>query len=253
MDTKAAVFKKSGSAFLEKIEKLVLWQRVAIVAGILILLCGAAVWFQLWPQYEEIAALEQRLQGLEKKLATAKLNAAELGKFQAKMEEAEAQFIIAMRALPEKEEIPSLLTSVSKSGQEVGLEFLLFEPKPETKHEFYAEIPVAMNIRGDYHYLATFFDKVARLSRIVTINNITINSGKDAKEPQRRGDTSAGRGKDIKDGNKLNVLCTAVTYKFVEPSSAPPPKPVPAGKPKVNPDAGKKDANPKSNHKNMNL
>jgi type IV pilus assembly protein PilO len=251
MDTKAAVFKKSGSAILEKVEKLVLWQRVAIVAGILVLMCGAAVWFLLLPQYEEISALEQRLQGLEKKLATAKLNAAELGKFQAKMEEAEAQFNIAMRALPEKEEIPSLLTSVSKSGQEVGLEFLLFEPKPETKHEFYAEIPVDMNIRGDYHYLATFFDKVARLSRIVTINNITINSGKDAKDLQKRSDTS--RGKDVKDSSKLNVRCTAVTYKFVEPPPAAPPKPAPAAKPKVNPNAGKNEANPKTNHKNMNL
>ena len=156
MDTKEAVLKKSG-AILEKIEKLVLWQRVAIVAGILVLLSGAAVWFLFLPKYEEITALEQKLQGLEKKLATAKINAAELGKFQAKMQEAEAQFKIAMSALPEKEEIPALLTSVSKSGQEVGLEFLLFEPKPETRRDCYAESPVAMNIRGDYHNLAVEF------------------------------------------------------------------------------------------------
>jgi len=174
-------FKKSGNAILEKVEKLVLWQRVAIVSGFLALLCSAAVWFLFLPKYDEISVLDQRLQGLEKKLATAKVNAAELGKFQAKMQEAEAQFRIAMRALPEKEEIPSLLTSVSKSGQEVGLDFLLFEPKAETRREFYAEIPVSMNIRGDYHNLAVFFDKVARLSRIVNINNITINRGKDIK------------------------------------------------------------------------
>ena len=163
MDTKADALKKSGNALLEKIEKLVLWQRVAIVAGLLVLLFGAAVWFLFLPKYDEISSLEQKLQGLEKKLATAKINAAELGKFQAKMREAEAQFKIAMSALPEKEEIPALLTSISKSGQEVGMEFLLFEPKAETRREFYAEIPVAMNIRGDYHNLAIFFDKVARL------------------------------------------------------------------------------------------
>ena len=148
------------------------------------------------------------MQGLEKKLATAKVNAAELGKFQAKMQEAEAQFKIAMRALPENQEIPSLLTSVSKSGQDVGLEFLLFEPKPETRQEFYAEIPVAMSLRGDYHNLAVFFDKVARLSRIVNINNITVTPGKDGRE--------------------LNTACTAVTYKFVEP---PPEKPAAPAKP----------------------
>lgn len=168
---------------------------------------------------------------MEKKLATAKINAAELEKFQAKMQEAEAQFKIAMRALPEKEEIPSLLTNVSKSGQDVGLEFLLFEPKPETKKEFYAEIPVAMNIRGDYHNLAVFFDKVARLSRIVNINNITIN-----------------RGKEIRD---LSASCTAVTYKFVEPPPEKPPAPNPAAaRPAPNP--GKNDVKPKTK-RNLDL
>ena len=118
------------------------------------------------------------------------------------MQEEEVQYKTAMRALPEKEEIPSLLTSISRSGQDVGLEFLLFEPKSEVRKEFYAEIPVAMQVRGGYHDLAIFFDKVARLSRIVNIKNIEM-----------------GRAKDSMD---LNTSCTAVTYKFVEP--APPKK-----------------------------
>jgi type IV pilus assembly protein PilO len=228
MDTKEPVANTSGSAFAEKIEKLVLWQRVAILAGLIVALFGAATWLLYLPKYDEITLLDQKLQALEKKLATAKINAAELDKFQAKMKEAEAQFKIAMRALPEKEEIPSLLTNVSKSGQDVGLEFLLFEPKAENKKEFYAEIPVAMSIRGDYHNLAVFFDKVARLSRIVNINNITINRSKE--------------------GRDLNTACTAVTYKFVEPppEKAAPARPAagpgrkpnpgqPAGKPKSKP------------------
>jgi type IV pilus assembly protein PilO len=225
MSAKELAIPKSGSLFLEKLEKLLLWQRVAILAGLIVLMVGAAVWFLYLPQYEEISQLDEKLQELEKKLATAKVNAAELGKFQAKMQEAEAQFKIAMRALPENQEIPSLLTSISKSGQEVGLEFLLFEPKPETRREFYAEIPVAMSLRGDYHNLAVFFDKVARLSRIVNINNIIVTPGKDGRE--------------------LNTACTAVTYKFVEPlpeKPAAPARPAPAvpakpggGQPKKNP------------------
>ena len=231
MATKEPVGKQTGSEILEKIEKLALWQRVGIVAALVVLLFGAATWFVYLPLYDEITELDTKMQGLEKKLATAKINAAELEKFQAKMQEAEAQFKIAMRALPEKEEIPSLLTNVSKSGQDVGLEFLLFEPKPETKKEFYAEIPVAMNIRGDYHNLAVFFDKVARLSRIVNINNITIN-----------------RGKEIRD---LSASCTAVTYKFVEPPPEKPPAPNPAAaRPAPNP--GKNDVKPKTK-RNLDL
>ena len=216
---------KSGNEFIQKLEKLVLWQRVAILAGLIVLVVGAAVWFLFLPQYEEISQLDGKLQGLEKKLVTAKLNAAELGKFQAKMQEAEAQFKIAMRALPENQEIPSLLTSISKSGQEVGLEFLLFEPKPEIRREFYAEIPVAMNLRGDYHDLAVFFDKVARLSRIVNINNISVTPSKDGRE--------------------LNTSCFAVTYKFVEPEPEKPAKPGPAAPAK--PGAGQQKKNSKMN------
>jgi type IV pilus assembly protein PilO len=138
------------------------------------------------------------LKELEKKLTTAKRNAADLKKFQAKMKEAEAQFKLAMKKLPEREEIPSLLTSISDSGQQVGLEFLLFEPKPEKSKEFYAEIPVAMSIKADYHNLAIFFDQVARLSRIVNIRDIKIDRTKS------------------KDSKELNTRCTAVTYKFIE-------------------------------------
>ena len=238
MSAKELAIPKSGSLFLEKLEKLVLWQRVAILAGLIVLMVGATVWLLLLPQYEEIGQLDEKLQGLEKKLATAKLNAAELGKFQAKMQEAEAQFKIAMRALPENQEIPSLLTSISKSGQDVGLEFLLFEPKPEIRREFYAEIPVAMSLRGDYHNLAVFFDKVARLSRIVNINNISVTPPIVA--PPGKG----GVATPDKDGQGLSTLCTAVTYKFVEPlpeKAAAPAKPAPAapakpggGQPKKN-------------------
>jgi type IV pilus assembly protein PilO len=229
MEAKDTVINPSGNTFVEKIEKLTLWQRVSILVGVLVLALLTAGYFLYLPQYEEITSLEEKLKGLEKKLATAKVNAAELEKFQAKMQEAETKFKIALRALPEKEEIPSLLTSVSKSGQEVGLEFLLFEPKGEAKKEFYAEIPVAMNIRGDYHNLAIFFDKVARLSRIVNIVNITIDRGKE--------------------GRDLNTTCTAVTYKFVEPV----PEKTPPGRPVINKPAEKGDAEKHKKTKKLDM
>ena len=142
-----------------------------------------------------------QLDKLEEKLATAKKNAAELEKFQAKMQETESQFKMAMKKLPEKEEIPNLLSSISNSGQQVGLEFLLFEPRSEKKKEFYAEIPVVMSIVGDYHNTALFFDLVARLPRIVNIENIQITPTKNKKG-----------------GRDLSTKCMAVTYKFIEPS-----------------------------------
>ena len=189
---------KSIEPFFEKVEKLSKLQRILISAGFFTLLAGFFIYFLLWPKFEKINSLRADLKEIEKKLTTAKRNAADLNKFQAKMKEAEAQFKLAMKKLPEKEEIPSLLTSISDSGQQVGLEFLLFEPKPEKAKEFYAEIPVAMSIKADYHNLAIFFDQVARLSRIVNIRDIKIVLAK---------------GKDTKE---LSTSCTAVTYKFIE-------------------------------------
>jgi type IV pilus assembly protein PilO len=193
---------KGVNSFFNKIEELSKVQRILIFSGAFIAIIAIFVFLLYKPKLAQISALKKQLKTLEQKLVVAKKNAADLKKFQKKMQEAEVQFKTAMRALPEKEEIPSLLTSISRSGQDVGLEFLLFEPKSEVRKEFYAEIPVAMKVKGGYHDLAVFFDKVARLSRIVNIKNIEM-----------------GRDKDSTD---LNTSCTAVTYKFVEP--APPQK-----------------------------
>ena len=107
-----------------------------------------------------------------------------------------------MRALPEKQEIPTLLASISRSGQDAGLEFILFKPEKENHKDFYAEIPVAIQVTGSYHNVALFFDKVARLSRIVNIDNINLTAKKEM---------AAG------EGLTLGTSCTAVTYRFIEP------------------------------------
>jgi type IV pilus assembly protein PilO len=192
---------KSVEPFFEKVEKLSQVQRILISGVIFALIVGIFVYLLYWPKFDDIKQLNTQLEKLEKKLKTAKRNAADLKKFQAKMKEAEVQFRMAMQKLPEREEIPSLLTSISDSGQQAGLEFLLFEPKPEKKKEFYAEIPVAMSIKGDYHNLAIFFDQVARLSRIVNIQNIQMSDAKD------------------KGSKDLSTSCMAVTYKFIETSA----------------------------------
>lgn len=191
---------KSIEPFLEKIENLSKVQRIIISVGSFVVIAGIFIYFLYLPKYEKINSLKKQLTDLEQKLSTAKRNAADLKKFQAKMKEAEAQFNMAMKKLPETKEIPSLLTAISDSGQQVGLEFLLFEPKKEKKKEFYAEIPVAMSLRGDYHNLAIFFDQVARLNRIVNITNIQMTRAK-------------GKGKAA---GELLAKCTAVTYKFLD-------------------------------------
>jgi type IV pilus assembly protein PilO len=198
---------KSIEPFLEKVESLSKAQRILISAVFFLVILAVFVYFFYWPKFEQISSLKTTLTKLEAKLVTAKRNAAGLNQFREKMKKAQAQFNMAMKKLPEKEEIPSLLTSISDSGQAVGLDFLLFEPKAEKEKEFYAEIPVAMSLRGDYHNLAIFFDQVARLNRIVNIENIHMRRSKKDK------DTNTSR------RNVLTATCTAVTYKFIDEPS----------------------------------
>lgn len=192
----------SLAPLFDKIEALTKPQRVAIYASTLVLFIGVSVWLLIWPKYENINKLQGQLAKVEKQLDEAKKNAAQLNEWRNKMQQKQAEFNQVMRALPEKEEIPSLLAGISAAGKDAGLDFLLFQPKGENRKDFYAEIPVSINVKGSYHQVAVFFDKVANLPRIVNIRNISM---------------SPGRGKE--DGSDLITNCQAVTYKFIEESA----------------------------------
>jgi type IV pilus assembly protein PilO len=199
---------KSLDPLFESVEKLSKGQRIAICVVTFVLIIGCFVWFLILPKYKAINNLKIQYGKLSKELATAKKNAEDLNKFRAKIKKAEIKFKQVMKSLPEKEEIPTLLSGISQSGQDTGLYFLLFKPIAEKKKEFYAEIPVAMEVTGYYHNIAMFFDKVARLPRIVNIKDITVERIKSG-----RGTKGASAGDVL-----LRTRCKAVTYKFIEPT-----------------------------------
>lgn len=180
----------------EKVGQLTRLHRILICVGAFVLLAGGFFYFSYLPSIQEIDKLNTKKTDLKKKLETISKKAAQLAEYLEKKEKAEEDFMIAKAVLPETREIPSLLESVSQAGQDAGLEELLFQPQSEAKKDFYAEIPVSIKVSGSYHNVATFFDNVSRLYRIVNIRGIEMKSGKS--------DTI------------LNTSCTAVTYKFVE-------------------------------------
>jgi type IV pilus assembly protein PilO len=189
---------------IENIEKLSRPQRIGIYAGVLVVIIAISVWLSFWPKTEEIGKLEKQLAQVQAELDKAKKNASELNDWRNQMKKKEAQYKTVMRALPENEEIPTLLEAVSQAGKDAGLEFVLFQPKPESAKGFYAEIPVDINVSGTYHEVAGFFDRVSNLKRIVNIRNIKMS-------PQS----------DKGSSNDLTTVCQAVTYKFIESSGKP--------------------------------
>lgn len=184
------------SSVFEKVEKISKKQRMLIYYGMITILIGAFVYFCCLPKYKTIDQLNQNYDKLEQRLALAKINSMQLGKFRNNMKKAEKDYRLVMKALPEKQEIPALLAGISQAGQVVGLEFLLFQPKAEIKKDFYAEIPVSIQVAGNYHNVGLFFDKVSNLPRIVNIQEIKMTP--------------------LKGSGELITSCSAVTYKFID-------------------------------------
>jgi type IV pilus assembly protein PilO len=190
---------QSLSPAVEWIERRTKLQRILIYASTLIILVGAFTYFAYLPKHKQIGALDKTYRELSAKLQKAKNNAKQLNTYRTKMKAAEAQFNIVMKALPEKQEIPALLDGIAMAARDAGLEIIQFQPKNEVIKEFYAEVPLSMQILGNYHNIAVFFDKISNLPRIVNVSAIKLS-------PQ-------------KEGTKLSTACDALTYKFVEPSA----------------------------------
>jgi len=197
---------------IEKIARLTLVQRILICVLTIFFLSGVFGYFFFYPQYTRLDQMTTQLKQLEQQLATARVAASQIEKFRQEMKDAEQDFNVTRNALPDKEEIPMLLTSVSQFGHDAGLEFILFEPKPEVSRDFYAEIPVSVTVSGSYHNVGIFFDKVSNLNRIVNIKDIKMGlpAAKDIKTAP-----------SAKDPTRLITSCTAVTYKFQETPAAP--------------------------------
>ena len=77
-----------------------------------------------------------------------------------------------MAQLPDRKEVADLLGSISNKAQSAGLEILTFRPRAESFREFYAEVPVDITVKGNYHEMIDFFDNVGRLDRLINIDNI---------------------------------------------------------------------------------
>ncbi len=196
-----ATSKKLDQLF-ERIEALTRTQRILICSGVFVLLVVLFGFLSFWPNWQKIGKLNADYKKLSADLEKSKKNARQLPKLRKEFESKRRDFNQVMKSLPESEEISSLLTGISESGQESGLEFLLFQPGQEINKNFYAEIPVSIRVTGGYHNFVQFVDRVARLSRVVNIRDILISESK-----------TGG----------LTTSCQAVTYKFIEAPAAKKP------------------------------
>lgn len=177
---------------------------VPIKIGGILVVCAivlfAGFWFLIQGELDQYSEAQKKEDGLRETYMNKKALAINLPAYKEQMEEMEQTFGSLLRQLPNTTEVPDLLVDITQAGLGRGLEFTLFRPEKELPKDFYAEMPISVEVRGTYHELAQFVSDVAALPRIVTFGDITI--------------TSAGK------DNKLTMSAKAKTYRYMEEGSA---------------------------------
>lgn len=200
--------REAFDSFLEK-RVVPLDKKIIIAIFVLIIILPSVAFYFLHysAKTKEIQGLEKKAANLRKEIATAKARAAKLDEHLAEMEETKRLFAEASVLLPQKKEIPSLLTNISALGTNSGLNMSRFSPGGEKKKDFYAEIPLTLSLSGPYHNIGTFLYEVSRMDRIVSATTISL------------GGPRMEKGEML-----LNSSIHLITYRFLEESEiAPPP------------------------------
>jgi type IV pilus assembly protein PilO len=208
-------------------------QAKALVIILVIFIIGYLYYFYfLSDAIEKKTKFDQQLESMQGQIREKEKIAMQVNKYKTDVEALKENYKVALQKLPDQREIPGLFHSVAMAGRDAGIDFLLFEPKaavPKTlatqssKEEpkaaataakpatgkkpatpelepFYEEIPVGVTVTGSFQNILYFFEKVARLPRIINISDITMGERKDVK----------GRGYNI------TTSCTIKTYMFVD-------------------------------------
>ena len=156
--------------------------RLATLVGLFILILVGGWWFLWNEQLETLTAREQEEVKLKDEFIAKKTQAANLDLYRQQLNEIDRSFGALLRQLPSKSEVEALLVEVNQSGMGRGLQFELFKPNQEIVKDFYAELPINVKLTGQYHDFGAFAADIARLSRIVTLNHISITGSAQAKD-----------------------------------------------------------------------
>ena len=141
------------------------------------------------------------------------------GQFMEEVEALDRDLKVAISMLPDKKEIPSLLKKLSDEAEKFGLEVYYFEPLAERKHEFYAEVPVSMKVKGSFHEVLGFFDSVNKLARIVNVSDLEMkvigDNSSAKKEDKKKSKVTTSFGGFQPNKTALDIAFRATTYRFL--------------------------------------
>jgi len=174
-----------------------------VLLGVMLLILLALGYYFVWsPLLDDLSAAKAKEADLRETFLTKKKQAINLDAYKQQMVDIEKTFGVLLKQLPDKSQMDGLLTDINQAGLERGLDFELFKPGQETTNGFYAELPISIKVTGTYFDLGAFASDISKLSRIVTLNDLSITSGV---------------GKDSK-SSVLSIEATAKTYRYLDAS-----------------------------------
>ena len=167
----------------------------AIVLGVL-----AGYYFLIYQEsHERLANLQGQAEELQRKLNKVRVVASNLDEFGAEVAKLERSLALVVKQLPSKKQFEDLLRDISTAGKKVGVSIKSIERTDEINHNFYAEVPFKLEIEGEYHDVAKFFEQMAALHRIVNMGAMEIKVAGES---------------DL--GTTLRIKGTATTFRFIE-------------------------------------
>ena len=151
---------------------------IAFVAMFVAVIAAGAI-LVLQDAWNDLQNAKQEEVKLKETFLVKKREAINLDLIKKQLTETQESFGALLKQLPNKSEMDALLTDINQAGLGRGLQFELFKPDAETVTEFYAETPITVKVTGGYHDIAAFVSDVSKLSRIVTLQNISLAPAKE--------------------------------------------------------------------------
>jgi type IV pilus assembly protein PilO len=181
------------------------------VTLVLVITTVGLVWYFVWGDNgnrPELLKARAEQQSLWNTFDEKQRKAANLEAYRQQLAEIERTFGAMLRQLPGKTEVPSLLVDISQTGLAAGLQERLFQPGTETKMDFYAELPIKIQLTGGFHEFGQFVSGIAALPRIVTLHDLEITRGSTRSK--------GGRGGAPAPSDELTLNLTAKTYRYLD-------------------------------------
>jgi type IV pilus assembly protein PilO len=152
--------------------KLALWIAVVLV-------CAVVGWWFVWSdQLDQLDQLRQQEATLKEQYRVKIQQAINLEELRRQKEQVNQSVLTLEKQLPSKAEMDALLSDINQAGIGRGLQFELFRPGQVVLKDYYAELPITVRVSGRYHDLGAFTSDIANLPRIVTLNNLNVQTTK---------------------------------------------------------------------------